>query len=289
MVLRQLIVTVRGDLAGSKRLALSELARIAEGIQGGLERVALVLRGRGSASSGRRPQDVVDATRLDLVDFERGSSKLVLERHGPVPLFEMELDDAIEALLQGIAGITKAPTELPEGWDFGVIAGLSELTGSIGGGVDSVEIGFEGLPPVVLDATVKKALKAARRSSTEWRRVTGRLHMGDFPLVTLRCRIDLPEWSVLCEFESELRPRILSSMDRVVVAEGPAELQPDGRRIRLLRIEMIEALAEQTPRSVEELVEEQGVRPISKDDALVGEPVDDFDEYIAAIRSLRAE
>jgi len=288
MVHRQLTVTVRGELAGSRRLALSELARIAEGIQGGLERVALVLRGRGTATSGRRPQDVVDATRLDLVAFEPGSAKLVLERHGPAPLFETELDDAVYALLRGITEIRMVPTRLPEGWDMGVVAGLSELTGSIGGGVEYVEIVLEDHAPVVLDTTVKKALKEARRSSTEWRRVTGRLHMGDFAPVTLRCRIDLPDWSVTCEFESELRTTVLGFMDRIVVAEGPAELQPDGRTIRLLRIEIIEALAEQTSRSLQDLVSDQGVQPISSVDDLIGSSVDDFDEYLAAIRSLRA-
>lgn len=89
-----------------------------------------------------------------------------------------------------------------------------------------------------------------------------------------------------CDFDAELRDEVLGAMDRLVIARGQAERWPHG--IRVLHLEAVEPVQEAGHRSIEELVAEQGVRPITDASELVGEPVDDFDEYLTAIRSLRS-
>ena len=66
-----LSVHAEGPVAHGGRLPLAELARIAAGLQVTLERLALALAGT-FVVRGRRPRDVVDAVRLDLVGFRAG-------------------------------------------------------------------------------------------------------------------------------------------------------------------------------------------------------------------------
>lgn len=280
-------VTVDGALATGGRLALSELARIAGELQAQLERIARVLGG-GDVRTGRRPTDIVDATRLDLVGFRDGSAVLEIEPHEQDPtLFPSLLDESLSALLDGIEVLAATPSELPRGFDRSVIRGLRDLTGSLGHAVTSIRIDQPGRRPVVVDHTVKQAVRVHLNDGlVEELVVSGRLHMGDFAPSALRCRIDTAQGPVTCDFDAELRDEVLGAMDRLVIARGQAERWPHG--IRVLHLEAVEPAQEAGHRSIEELVAEQGVRPITAASELVGEPVDDFDEYLTAIRSLRS-
>jgi len=86
----------------------------------------------------------------------------------------------------------------------------------------------------------------------------GRLDMGGFSPASLRCRIDTYAGSVLCGFDSDLRGAVLDIVDLHQVASAAA-------------------------RSLDSLAREQGVRPIESASELRGEPIDDFDEFLAAI------
>ncbi|MBA2529697.1 MAG: hypothetical protein H0V19_06990 [Euzebyales bacterium] len=140
----------------------------------------------------------------------------------------------------------------------------------------------------MIDDKVKQAVKSyQRREITEELAISGRLHMGDFAPSALRCRIDTAQGPVTCDFDSELRDRVLAAMDRVVTAHGAAERWSDSGAIRVLLLSGVEPIKEAEALSVTELIQQQGIRPIDDPADLAGPPIDDFDEFLEAIRSLR--
>jgi hypothetical protein len=286
----RLTITVEGALAGHGRLALSELARFAGELQAEIERVARVLGGTDEVRTGRRPADVVEATRLDLVGFRRGSAVLDLEAHDQTPaLLPSLLDESIDAFLDGVQTLAENPSVLPRGFDRSVVMGLKALTGSLGRAVTSIRINRPGREPILLDESVKEAARVyLREGLIEETAVTGRLHMGDFAPSALRCRIDTLHGSVTCDFDDELRDQVLAAMDQLVVGRGRAERLPDSGNVRLLHLDVIELMEDAGHRSVEELIAEQGVQPIEDARALAVGPDEDFDAYLSVIRGLRA-
>src|ERR1700730_17050615 len=103
----RLTLTIRGELARGGRLALSELARVAGEFQANLERVAVAfdLPQRG-LRQGRRPTEVVDSVRLDLVAFTPGSAVLELAPHDDPQLRLYDEGTALEGAYRGlVAGL----------------------------------------------------------------------------------------------------------------------------------------------------------------------------------------
>jgi len=227
---QRFVMTVRGPVAEDGRIAVSELVRILGELQSELERVALVLTGEKTSGRGRRPKDVVDAVRLDLVAIRAGSASLVLEPHDPqLPLITdgSVLTESFQAIVEGIGYIESDPAGgMPRGFNRGVVKGLFDMTRSLGAGVDAIEIRGPGILPCVLTTSTKDRIGDALAVSAETQEVAvvGRLTMGDFAPSTLRCRIDTPIGGLLCDFEQELRSQILEGMDRLVRAEGLAEI-----------------------------------------------------------------
>jgi hypothetical protein len=289
----RLTVTIKGDLAQAGRIALSELARIAGELQANLERIAVGMRVPGrEPKQGRRPAEVVEAVRLDLVTMRAGSAILELAPHSleQLQLYDQrtELEAAFQAFTSGVRQLVDDPNSTPTGFDHAVITGLVELAGGVGDGVSEIVIEGSNLPRLVVDGVVKRAARAARRRYvSEVRRLIGRLEMGDFAPSALRCRIDAVDGSYLCDFDATLRDQVLAAMDRVVQVEGAAETLPESGRIRVLHLERIEIIDEQRDVDIDELIRQQGVTPIEGADQLAGARIDDFDEFLVALRSLR--
>lgn len=199
------------------------------------------------------------------------------------------LDECLDAFFAGTKALADNAAALPHGFDRSVMTGFQTLTGSVGTAITSIRISRAGRPPLVIDDSVKQAVRRhLRATQTEDAMISGRLHMGDFAPSALRCRIDTAQGSVMCDFDLDLRGNILAAMDQLVIARGQAERRQDSTEIKLLHLEAVEPVREEQVRSVEDLIAEQGVRPISAAADLAGEHVDDFDDYLAAIRSLRS-
>jgi hypothetical protein len=288
----RLRITVRGDAAPEGRIALAELARIAGEIQAQVERVALVLTAGSSTGSGRRPGDVVEATQLDFVGFSSGSAVLDVEPHETqARLFDDEpelADRSLQRFVEGIGHLTEHPEHMPAGFDRGVINGLVDLTGSIGTRISSITLTLGDTRPVVVDARTKAAARTARtRLEQERVDVTGRLHMGDFAPSALRCRIDTANGPITCDFDEDLRSDVLAAMDRIVVATGLAEYWPSEDRPRRLHLEGLTQVQEAEETSLDQLIREQGVQPVWDINELAGPAIDDFDEFLTTVRSVR--
>lgn len=259
-------------------------------MQAALELLALSIAGK-AAGPGRRPREIVDAVRLDFVGFRAGSALLDIARTGHLSLDEGLLEQALTALEEGSNSLRERPGVLPPHFGPQVLNQLRSLTGGISArNVTRVELLQGDRARFVIDDSLHRVVrwtsfeKIAQEST-----VVGRLHMGDFSPATLRCRIDTYAGSILCDFDSDLRDSVLDAMDQVVMAEGVAELEPNGATIHILHLSSLRRIDSAEPKSLDDLARAQGVTPVHSLDELRGAPVDDMDGFLAALRSARGE
>ncbi|MFY1702640.1 PIN domain-containing protein [Micromonospora sp. WMMA1923] len=213
------------------------MSRLASGLQATLELLALSIAGK-AAGPGRRPREIVDAVRLDFVGFRAGSAVLDIARTGQLQLGEGVLEQALTALEEGTNSLRERPDVRPPHFGPQVLNQLRSLTGGIStSNVTRVELRQGDRSRFLIDDALQSAV---RRTSFEKiaqeSTVVGRLHMGDFSPATLRCRIDTYAGSILCDFDSDLRDAVLDAMDQMVMAEGVADLEPNGATIRFASI-----------------------------------------------------
>ncbi|MEU4562823.1 hypothetical protein AB0F72_30970 [Actinoplanes sp. NPDC023936] len=283
----ELTIRALGPATAGGRLPLSELARLAGGLQASLERIALSISGSVN-KPGRRPREIVDAVRLDVVGFQHGSAVLSVARAGQLSLDDL-LSSSLDALEAGVNSLHRDPRTLPPHFTPQVINGIRDLTGGISASnVTRIEFWRSGEIRFSLDETLQRAVRSVQPEAVQQMvTVVGRLHMGDFSPAGLRCRIDSYAGSVLCDFTLDLRDTVLDAMDQMVMAEGTGEFDPNGTSVHVLHLTRLEALDSAQPRSLAALAREQHVGPVRSIDDLAGPAMDDFDEFLAAIRSAR--
>lgn len=243
------------------RLALSEVARLAGELQATLERLALNLRG-GSSTPGRRPRDIADAVKLELVGFRRGSTILEMAPPGAIMNHGL-LDESSAALISGMEAIAKKVSRAPTGFNSQVLDGLIRFSGGISDQtIRRLEISWPGHAVVIVDREFREHARWLRRQTVrDVVSIVGRLHEGDFDPLALRCRIDTLDATIACSFGSDMREVVLAAMDCMVVATGIADMQLDGR-VRALALDELTVIEEAQRRTVEELAREQGVDPV---------------------------
>ena len=250
----ELSIRAIGPGTDGGRLPLAEVARLAEGLQGTMERLALSISGREQAL-GRRPVDVVEAVRLDVVGFGKGSVVLRVRRDGQLALLDGLLEAAYAALIDGVHSLRTNPGAVPAGFTTQIIEGLSSLVGGIGTSITAIEFRRGESTDFVLNAGLRSSLREARRHTTsEEVSLAGRLHMADFAPAALRCRIDTYAGSVPCDFDEDLRSSVLENMDELVLVRGLAELRPDNRTITVLRLEDIKGIPGVQGKGLDEFV-----------------------------------
>lgn len=292
-------LTVRavGPATSAGRISLTELARIASTLQATLERIALSVAG-GRPKAGRRPQEIAEAVRLDFAGFRPGSAVLDLVRARADDLVADPRDDLLtESFTVLVAGLDEIQRgERPRGevgrhFTRTVLNGLVNLCGGIGqNNLNYIEFSTGSTVHFTLDGRTQRNLRNIRRSSVEHDTIiTGRLHMGDFDPMSLRCRIDTNLGSIWCDFDVELKDAVFDHMDQLVAARGTAEVDADGVNVRVLHITDITVVDTARSKSLDELAREQGVEPIDDVQQLRGEPIEDFDVFMQAIRVARGD
>lgn len=286
-------LTVRavGPVTTSGRIPLAELARIAATLQATLERIALSVAG-ARQKLGRRPTEIAGAVRLDFTGFREGSAILDLERAQTGTLDDL-LTESFDALTRGLNQIREtgsSPTgEIARHFNQTVLNGLANLCGGIGkDSLSAIEFSTADVVHFTLDAELQGIIRRIRRARVEQDTiVVGRLHMGDFDPMALRCRVDTNVGSIGCDFDIELKDAVFDHLDQLVAARGTAELHPDGVTVRVLHLSEISPMDTAGSRSLDELAIEQGVDPLTDVQQLRGEPVEDFELFIEAIRAAR--
>lgn len=292
-----LTIRASGPATHDGRISLSELARIASGFQATLERIAYSIA-VGRKRPGRFPREIADAVRMDFVGFRRGSAVLDLQRPDDgaldasmldAPMLDDLLTDTFSTLVHGLDSLRRNPFELPEFFNPAIINGLVTLCGGISRrNVSHIDFFSKGHNYFTLDAEMRYVLQQAQRNSSQQElSIVGRLHMGDFDPLSLRCRIDTHSGSVSCDLDHELRDAVLDLIDSLVIASGVAEMQPDGVSVRVLHLLEIEGVETSTSISLDELAQREGTSPLVDVAQLRGEPIDDFDSFLEIIRSAR--
>ncbi len=282
-----------GPVTEGGRMPLSEIARLAGELQATIERIALNLSG-GRTIGGRRPQDVVDAVRLELYGFSPGSARLAIRRPKAALGDHDLLVESMDALEYGAKQIQRQTHTLPPGFTSQVVDGLIRLSGGIADGfMTQVELTRNGKPILTVDnefrILVRKLRQSTRRDEAT---VVGLLQMGDFAPSSLRCRVDTLSASIVCTFDESMKDMVLAAMDRMVSVRGVAEFAVDGVTMRSLDIEEIDVLDAAEDVSLESLTRSQGVAPLT-DIALLAtsEPMTDeeFDTFLTDALSARRQ
>jgi hypothetical protein len=258
----EIVVRVVGPAAEGGRLALAELARLAGEFQATLERIALALLGT-ETTAGRRPRDVAQAVRLDLVGLRAGSAILEMQPAENAIFGHDLLTNSVDTLMGGIDAIAARSNDAPPAFTPQVLDGLIRLTGGLSPDtIDHLEIAWRGAAPAHLDRGFREHVRWLRRKQrSDVVTIVGRLHEGDFDPLVLRCRIDTLTQSVPCSFTSDLRDAVLAAMDSMVVATGVAELQPD-ESVRTLALDELTVIDEAQRHGIAELAREQGIQPV---------------------------
>lgn len=280
-----LTITALGPATEQGRIPLSELARIASGFQATLERIAFSIVG-GRQRSGRRPQEIANAVRLDFTGFGTGSAVLDLRRPTGDGADEL-LTESFDVLVNGLNRLTNDTP--PRHFTPAVINGLVTLCGGINPhNITRIEFGSGDHVFFAADQGMQERLKRLQKvTHTQEISIVGRLHMGDFDPLSLRCRIDMYSGSISCDFDDQLKGQVFELLDELVLATGTAEFQADGSTIRVLHLSDLAMVASASTSSLDELAREQDVLPISGIEDLRGEVIDDFDEFLRIVRSAR--
>jgi len=285
-----LTIRVSGPATTGLRLPLADVARITGEFQAALERLALVALGVGPRT-GRRPREVVDAVRLELIGLVDGSAILTLDR-STEPSLDNLLEEALTELETGVNLIARGEPP-PATFSTGVLDGLGRLSAGISEGrVTAIDVHYNGRRLMHIDKEFRGLVRVARqRRFYDEATVVGRLHMADFAPSCLRARIDTLDSSILCTFDESLREPILAALDQMVVAQGSAEYLAGTEIIRALDLTRIDPLRESQRQTLAELAAEQGVSALSDPAHLsLGErlPDEEFTSFFSAITSARA-
>ena len=311
----ELTVHLEGRRVEEGRLAVDDLILLARAVQESIERVALTLLGVASLRPGRRPADVVDATRLEVIRFGPGQSAVLTlglpqsSRAQQLTAFEIAGttdigERAVQLFVSGLSALS-AEGPLPEGWDSGVLTAWREVFQLFDRGVEQIEIDAVGNEPrnpwrlrTHIGRSQAEVIGAlVRRPLRERRTLDGRLLMADFKERGLRCRIHPPLGGpVECTFSEHLREQVLRALTKHVRVSGEVTLDPESGRIRELAIDAIEldelgstavgvAGFWDSP-TIEELAAAQGVGPVTDVAALVADfwpPEMSVDEFMALV------
>lgn len=282
-------LTIRaiGPATEQGRMSLSELARIASSFQATLERLAFSIIG-GRQRTGRRPQEIADAVRMDFTGFRSGSAVLDLERPQNAALDDL-LNESFNALQFGLHALVDNPEVVPPHFTPTVINGLVTLCGGISRrNITRIEFGHGERVYFAIDADTQRTLKSVQKSTSQQEiNVVGRLHMGDFDPLGLRCRIDTHAGSISCDFDDDLKESVINLLDALVLAAGVAELQADGTTVRVLHLTELSPVETAATKSLDQLAREQNIAPISDVSQLRGEDIEDFDTFLEIVKSAR--
>ena len=300
-------VKIEGPGVHRKSISIPDLVKICSGIQSAVHRQAEAME-RPTAQTLRRgpiTASVQKECTLELVGIVGGSTGLLFryskpQEHLPIPDAENFGVDVLSKVAQTVRSLGAKKQSLTD-VDPGVLNSLSEL-GEVfeKRAITRISLnvqrhdGKHKLVKAVFNNTVIERIAERVKSPTHTRMtIEGRLEMADFKELGKLCRVHPPiGQSLLCSFEPEYEERIYAALRRPVKLTGIAKLNPNTGRPEELKIEEIEILDELLlgakdffkPRSLQQLADAQGVRPVSNPRELVGgwPPDENIDEFVAS-------
>ena len=299
-------------------MPLSELTRVTRQLRQALKGVGIVLTDYGpSGQAGRVKKFLEDATDLRVVASPRpGSFILDLEAPPDAPPSQEEIElppvphlaeRAIRAFVEGLERLDDETTELPEGFDRGVLRAITPFRTALREGLTSITLttseekaGAVWLPSrsARIDASkIKVAQRLIERSIRAHAVAEGMLQMVDF--ASLECRVDRPPLPpITCYFDERDRDAVHRAVRQFVRVVGEGEFPPGSVHPARIAVESLQVLYEALTFESREFWQDTGVEELAASRAAVpyrlpegaeDDPWRDDDEAGALLAAIREE
>jgi hypothetical protein len=313
-----------GPAVEKHRLPLDQLTLFAGQLQVAVHRIGRILSGESfSLAPGPVPKEIREACTLELVAIGPGSLSLVCDLPIDASSVEQLLlfkdaagegnkalgERSLEAFVEGISLVGSEGSQLPHGFDKGVLLALRESGRLFSFGINTIDFELQcrntkrlnsSYTPQIYERIIARIQDPVINKAS----IEGRLLMGDFRESAYACRIHPKVGKpIRCTFGEEQKEALLAAMTRSVRLVG--ETSEVNNEIKSFKIEDIEILDTEQFASGQEfhpffdsqidldvLAAEQGVPAITKFSQLRADfwPKDEsVDEFLDAVRIWRRE
>ena len=196
MITRQPILELvfDGPAIYEGRILPVDLFDFVSNFQSAIQKTITVLTTGQSARLGRPPKVLQELSALEIAGITQGSFGITLDfrrEAAHLPLFDLG-ETAIEKLISGLSVIGN-DTQLPEGFDRGVLIALREAGRILDRGINTVHINSpryaHNMRAAYAAQTRERIVAQIRKFEQAWAVVEGRLLMADVKEDVLRCRI----------------------------------------------------------------------------------------------------
>jgi hypothetical protein len=233
--LPRLRVAISGPKVGKARLSVDDLAEIICRAQQALRRVAQVLYGQQSGGQGRRRREIEELCELFLIEWKPGSAVAELELAEPpvqLHLFQYIGEESLKKLVEGMAVIAKGDTtssNLPTGFDMGVLTACESLGNVLGHGIEAIRFEArdgQGFSSAIYDPPFRNKIRELLGQPIG---VSGIAKVGRLEILsghgTLTGRLWEPDGTKwICYFKDEHREVLPNAWMRTVKVVGQAIL-----------------------------------------------------------------
>jgi hypothetical protein len=299
---------IDGPGVHSGTISVPDLLRICQAAQDAVNRQAEAMRGGLSLRPGPKTSEVYDECTLELVGIEKGSTILPFrlakpQQSLPIPgamTFGADVITQVVTTVKTVGGTRS-------GYEFepGVLDSLRVLGEVLEKKrISKIEWIVPGRPgakaiKAVFDKRVRdRVLRKIKTPSQKPESVEGILEMADFKEQEHKCRIHPAVGQpIACIFDESQEDQVYQSLRKPVRVTGIAKINSNTGKIDELHIEkivIVEPLLTGgrdffTERSIEQLAEVQGVKPLKNPKTFAGGwPADqDVDAFLEEIYSSR--
>lgn len=278
----KIFVKAEGDNVGDARLSASDFAEIIKRTQQALQRIGQVLYGGESKGKGRKKRDIEELCELFMVDWQRGSAVAVLELAIPprqLNLFGYIGEQSLDAFIDGMEELSKEDGTLPRGFDTGVLQTCEGLSRVFHRGINNLTFQLENgrtSKAVTYNTKIRERVREFLGGPVDLGLATrvGRLEVlnGHSGLAGNLYEHDGTRW--ICHFKPEHFEYLSDVWMHTVQVKGQAIVEPG--KERTLRVESIVVAEDELEAkyvkeegipfwksvSLDELIEEQGVKPV---------------------------